>query len=370
MNLESSRLKWKVSRFFGYENAVLVGRARSGLVAVIEETTGPDAPIIIPSNTCSAVLAAVIAAGRKPLVVSVSATTGLVDDSELAGIVEAHEGSPGLAVVTHLYGMLADYPLTEGAARRVGWQLLENDSLAATAVCPPQRGYNVGQGLLLSFGHGKTLDGGGGGAILTNDSNLAASLAKRVARWAVFDQTADQIETSVVLARRHLVALGVPEGAEAVLPVEAAHCRHSFDYSWQDQIAGAIDGFQVENNRRMDRLEAWRTALADLHDELRVPPIPIRSAWRAIFTARGGVLRDRIVANLRMHGIDIGTNYPPLWSAAPKLLGAQRQASGDTWGACVITLWLSDTYDDPRIRTAADIIRKTIDMRRTHGFHE
>jgi len=161
---EATSLEAKISRLLGYENAVVFGRARAGLVAAIEETTDPDAPVIIPSNACSALLAAVIATGRRPVLASVSAETGLVDDSVLSGVIEGHNGPPGLALVTHLYGMVTDYPLTEVAARRLGWHVFENDSLAATALLPANSRFSIGKGLLVSFGSGKTLDGGGGGA--------------------------------------------------------------------------------------------------------------------------------------------------------------------------------------------------------------
>jgi dTDP-4-amino-4,6-dideoxygalactose transaminase len=361
---EETRLKAKVSRFFSYENAVLFGRARAGLVAVIEETTGADAPVIIPSNTCSALLAAVVATGRRPVVASVSSETGLVADSFLSRAIEDHDGPPGLALVTHLYGVVADYRLTEAAARRFGWSVFENDSLAATALAPANSRLGGGKGLLVSFASGKTVDGGGGGAVLTNDPSLAASLGRRAAQWPVFDHAAEQIETHVVLARRHLAALGASEGAEAILPIEAGNCWHAFDCAWTDSVCAAIDAFPDENARRMERLEAWRAALASVRYELSVPAVPVRAAWRAVFTARDRDLRDRVVAALRAAGFDAGTNYPPLWDSAPRLIGDQRKSDGDRWGATVMTLWLTAPYSNARIRAAADVVKRTADGRK------
>ena len=55
-------LEWAISNCFGFEHAALFGRARSGLVAAIEEATSLGAPVIIPSNICTAILASVLAA--------------------------------------------------------------------------------------------------------------------------------------------------------------------------------------------------------------------------------------------------------------------------------------------------------------------
>jgi dTDP-4-amino-4,6-dideoxygalactose transaminase len=260
--------------------------------------------------------------------------------------------------------VVADYRLTEAAARRFGWSVLENDSLAATALAPANNRLSGAKGLVVSFASGKTVDGGGGGAVLTNDPSLAASLARRAAQWPVFDHAAEQIETHVVLARRHLAALGASEGAEAILPIEAANCRHAFDCAWTDSICAAIDAFPDENARRMERLEAWRAALASVRHELSVPAVPVRAAWRAVFIARDRDLRDRIVAELREAGFDAGTNYPPLWDSAPRLVGDQRKAGGDKWGATVTTLWLTEPYHKARISAAADVIKRTIDGRK------
>jgi dTDP-4-amino-4,6-dideoxygalactose transaminase len=367
---EETLLKERACRFFGYENAVLFGRARSGLVAVIEETISVEAPVIIPSNVCSALLAAVVATGRRPVLASVSSEAGLVDDRVLSSAIEEHDGPPGLVLVTHLYGMVGDYRLTEATARRRGWSVLENDSLAATALTPSNKRLGDGKGLLVSFGRGKTVDGGGGGAVLTDDPTLAASLARRAAQWPIFDHAAEQIETHVVLARRHLAALGASEGAETALPIEAAHCRHAYDSAWTDSICAAIDVFPDQNARRMERLEAWRAALASVQHELSAPPVQVRAAWRAIFKARDRDLRDRIVTALRAGGFDAGTNYPPLWDSAPKLVGVQRQVDGDQWGATVMTLWLTEPYDNAHIRAAADIVKRTIDERQEYGYDQ
>jgi hypothetical protein len=215
-------------------------------------------------------------------------------------------------------------------------------------------------GLLVSFGTGKSLDGGGGGAIMTSDRSLAIALSRRAEAWPIIDDAAARIEMHATLARRHLTALGLPGASEPILAIEAANCRYSFDPRLCEPILSAIDALPVEYARRMARLEAWRTALADMAGELSVPHIPVQAPWRAIFRVRSPRLRDRIVAALRAAGLDAGTNYPPLWDFAPKLVGTQQRPSGDRWGACVLTLWLSDTYNCPRILSAADLIRKTI----------
>lgn len=348
----------QLSQTFGLEHAVLFGRGRAALVAVIEEMTDPGAPVIIPSNTCSALLAAVLASNRRPVLASASVSTGSPDDATLASAIDANRGQPGLVIFTHLYGMLADYPKARSMADHCGWAILENDSLAATAGSPRECEPRATK--LLSFGSGKTVDGGGGGAVLTNDAGLAAALSTRASAWPIFDHAADRIEDHIVLARRHLSAIGLAWASEPLFAVEAAQCRHSFDPNLAEAILAALHRFPESNARRLARLAMWNEKLANVSHAISAPPILISAAWRGLFRAQDEQLRDRIVAAMREAGHDAGTNYPPLWDMAPLLVGDQRDARGDAWGKTVITLWLTDTYDPNRIHSAADIIKRTI----------
>lgn len=362
----TSQLVLDLGQMFGFAHAALFGRARAGLVAVLEETTAPGAPALIPSNTCSAVLAAVIASGRRPVPVAVSATTGNVDDAELAAAIRA-EPEPGLVLATHLYGMRVDYPQTARAAAENRWVVLENDSLAATALTPGESHRLFGAALLLSFGEGKTIDGGGGGAVLTDDPALAAALANRAAQWPRLDEKEEDIEAHAMLARRHLVALDLSETCESLLAVEAAHCRHRFDEAVTTRVRAALRAFPDSNCRRLERMHAWRTALAPVADEIRVPSSPVHAAWRAMFYAPRPGLRDKAARALRRAGFDAGVNYPPLWDGAPKLLGDARRESGDRWGRSVLAVWLTDAYDPARIAAAAETIIKVVEMERRNG---
>jgi hypothetical protein len=70
-----------------------------------------------------------VAAERQPVLAPVSAESGLVDDCVLAEIIEGYDGNAGMVLVTHLYGMVQSYPMTESAAQRAGWRILENVAL-------------------------------------------------------------------------------------------------------------------------------------------------------------------------------------------------------------------------------------------------
>jgi dTDP-4-amino-4,6-dideoxygalactose transaminase len=339
---------------FGYGDVVPFGRGRAGLTALLEEIAEPGAPVVIPSNICVAVLAAVIAAGARPRLAPVSPESGLAEDDRLVRSICALPPMRGVVMPTHLYGSVTGYPKTRQLAAERGWFVLENDSLGATLSMQRQAG--LGDALLVSFGRGKSIDGGGGGAILTNDPGLAQRLRRRAQRWPLFDAESAALEEHLVLVRRHLHAIGRPGLSEPLLELDAAACRHRFDEATSSDIDKAIDGFAETNARRMERLNRWRQALSRFAPELLPAGTAPRTAWRAAFRLREPAMRNRVAGALRAAGIDAGTNYQPLTDFAPALLAGQAHADADLWGKTVLTLWLTDDYDDTRIERAADVI--------------
>ena len=321
-------------------------------------------PVIIPSNICVAVPAAIEAAGCKPVLAPVSPASGLADDARLAAAIEENRSQCGIVMPVHLYGMWSNYPRTRRSASERGWLLLENDSLAAS-IDLQQR--TTSDALLLSFGSGKTIDAGTSGAVLTNDASLAEALKRRVKNWPIFSHAAGAVEMNVVLARRYLHALGRAEVGEALLDVDVAYCQSSFDERQRDNILEALGRFKQQNGARLYRLKQWQSVLGKFGSAIVVPEIPIRTPWRAVFRFESSHLRNSVVSALRMNGIDAGTNYPPLTEFLPKLFEGQTHADAKKWGETVLTLWLDDTYDNDRIAKAATIVEDVISGRGDRG---
>ena len=172
---------------FGYRRAVLFARARAGITATLR-VLGANT-LYGPSNACPAVVYAAVAARAAYVPMAVDLDTGLA-----RSLIEPEAERHGaVAMPTHLYGSYLDNYLTPGCF------ILENDTLAVTALrrCPPS-----GDALLVSFAKDKTIDAGGGGAILTDDVALADQLiayARTRPGWATIDQ---QLDEARMLQRR------------------------------------------------------------------------------------------------------------------------------------------------------------------------
>lgn len=360
--IKDDSVEKRLEHLFGYSHAVLFGRARSGLTMLLE-TVGAHGrfPVLLPSNICPAVLAAICGAGASPRLVPVSALNGIPSDEAYAREIEA-SAQPGVTMITHLYGFWQTYPKTRAVAAARGWLLLENDSLAVTARLTPSAARSaVGDALLVSFGYAKTLEIGVGGAILTDDASLARTLAERAASYPVLDEAAVAAEAKFNALRRSYrqPPHAMPGLAEALLPAELGELRYAFPPAYREPLKNSLDHLSDVVRRRRDGAERWQRELQRLEGWLVEPDIAPLIPWRVI--RRAPRHRDRLVQALRANGFDAGTNFPPLTDAFPNLLAGQRHADAQQWADEVINLWVGDDYDDARIRQAVSVMEQCHD---------
>jgi len=349
-----------VADLFGFGRAVLFGRARSGLAALLDAIGGDGAlPFVMPSNICSSVFAAATAAGADVRLADVDGTSGLPADETYREAME-RAPRPGVVMITYLYGFARPYPRTLAAARAGGWFVLENDAAATKARTPGTLTDGpVGDALLVSFGAGKVIDGGTGGAVLTDDDALAKALRDRRRVYPPLDDAVEATETRLMLLRREARRRAASaDDYEIHLAEEAAETRYRLPESRCAAIERAIAGFPAERQWRRDSADEWTQLLSETCNGIVAAGQPQDTPWR--FIARIPRRRDRVAAALRENGIDAGTNYPPLHDFFPVALKAPCGEGGRAWGDQVINLWLSPAYDKARKRHVAEIIARTL----------
>ena len=253
-----------------------------------------------------------------------------------------------MVMPAHLYGLWRPY----GDLRGKGWFVLENDTLCA-AVATDGRRKAIGDALLCSFNHTKTIEAGVGGVALTDDHALANEL-ERVARlWPVTSANDLAVEDALMAARRHLRSLGRAELGERLFDLDIAGASRRVSNEAQVRISAALERYPQMVARKWKRVEMWNAALTGLRDELLAPAAELAVPWRLTKRIRRPEMRDALVARLRAAGFDVGTNYPPLARDFPSFLPWQEDAEG--WARSVINLWLTDNYDGARIAAAAEI---------------
>ncbi|CAN0023087.1 unnamed protein product, partial [Chrysoparadoxa australica] len=308
----------QIANAFGGDHAVLFGRARSALLALFE-TLGLHgrSTILIPSNACPSLLASAWASGAEVRLAPVSADTGVNDDATLAGQVRklSRSGQTGAVLLTHLYGFRLDFTQARKAAREHDWVTIENDANASSFA---SRAPLEDLARIVSFGAGKVLDAGAGGAVVTHDASLAAELAKRAKSYPVLDDAAVEAEDQLMLQRRALRNQDRAAEIEHTLVTELSQLRFGFDPSAAEQMAAALERLPARLTERQERRALWLDALSGLAPALTPVALDQTAPWRLIVKT-APALREPLVEALRANGFDAGTNYPALTQSFPTL---------------------------------------------------
>lgn len=362
-------LEARIADLFGYREAILFGRARSGVITLLEVLgLGPGAGFVMPSNICPSLVMAVHSSGTAISLADVSESNGLASDDAL--VEQMHRAArPGVVMPSHLYGFVQSYPKTLVTARALGWFVLENDTIATRARLNGANRTAFGDALVVSFGYAKAIEAGGGGVVLTDDIALAHELRSSERTLPPLDDSALEAEDKFMLFARQLRNLHGTESAlsdqerESRLFDQAPTCRYSFPENLEAPLANALDNFPHVIAERRRKVEKWNQLLTPFADALPAPQAECVVPWRLIRRAPG--IRDRLVEALRKEGIDAGTNFPPLSSSFPILFPGGQHVGAERWGREVLNLWLSSAYEAPQMERAALIIGETLSRANT-----
>jgi dTDP-4-amino-4,6-dideoxygalactose transaminase len=274
----------------GVEHVVAVSSCTAALhLALLAHGVGPGDEVIVADHTFPATAHAVLYTGATPVFADVLPDTGCVDPASVADLIGPR--SVGVIAVDNA-GLPADYvELTEVAGSQ-GLFVVEDAACAAGA---EYRGSNAGQCASIgcfSFHGRKGITSGEGGALVTDDPDLAASA-------------------------RSLHSFGIESAldraGERGLPIPSfTELGHNYKLS---DIAAAIMRVQLRRlpdllARRRKVAAAYRSLLAGLPLRLPVEPPDRRHAWQSyVVVLDDDIDRGDVATTLREGGIgcNIGT---------------------------------------------------------------
>ena len=167
---QSVNLKAELCSYLGVDHCILGNSARALLFKLLdvlkEKDTGHRDEVLIPAYTCYSVAAAVAKAGLKITVYDLNPKTLNADADSFKNAISEKT----LAVVTqHLFGMFTPLDELKRITHRNGAFLIEDAAQALGKVDGQKMPGTLGDFGLFSFGRGKPLPVGGGGALISND---------------------------------------------------------------------------------------------------------------------------------------------------------------------------------------------------------
>ena len=319
---EVARFEAELAREAGTAHAVAVSSGTAALhAALLALGVGPGDEVIVPSLTFVATANAVALCGARARFADVEPDTLTLDPEEVSRL--AGPSTRG-AIAVHYAGHPAD---TDALRSALGPHrfLLEDACHALGARWRERPAGSLGRAGCFSFHPAKAITTGEGGAVTTDDEELAAAL--RRAR-----------EHGIERSRERFRGLGLPPECAAEERGDWVYELHGLAPNYRlPDFAAALGRSQLRsldafNTRRRELARLYRSALSDLAG-LRLPAerSEARSAWHlypvrvAPGAVRGG--RAALFAALRERGIGVHVHYVPV-----HLQPFWRQRAGSRWG--------------------------------------
>ncbi len=167
----------RFQRAFARRHGASFGIAATNGTATLEIAlralaVGPGDEVIVPAYTFVATATAVLMVGAKPVFVDVDAGTLNLDTSRLE---EAISDRTRSIIPVHFAGQPSAMDAIRAIARRHGLPVIEDAAQAHFAAYRDQPVGSLGEMASFSFQGSKNLTAGEGGAITTNDRDLAVA---------------------------------------------------------------------------------------------------------------------------------------------------------------------------------------------------
>lgn len=175
MGQELAAFEQEFAGFCGAKHAIGVGNGLDALSLVLRAwNIGPGDEVLVPSHTFVATWLAVSHVGAIPVSVDIDINTYLMDPTKLAAAITPRTKA---VVPVHLYGQPANMAAINTIAAEHGIKVLEDAAQAQGATFEGVRTGVLGDAAGFSFYPTKNLGAyGDGGAVVTNDGDLAGRL--------------------------------------------------------------------------------------------------------------------------------------------------------------------------------------------------
>jgi perosamine synthetase len=171
-----TELERALADYLGIDHVVAVPQARVGIYLTIKHLVRRGRKVILSPYTIADVVNMVVCAGAIPVFADIAADGGCnVDPVAVANLLD-RERDVGAVMVTHFYGLACEIEPIRAACARAGVPLIEDAAQAFGARTSGKFVGTLGQAGVFSFGLLKNITGFLGGAVATDDPELARAI--------------------------------------------------------------------------------------------------------------------------------------------------------------------------------------------------
>jgi perosamine synthetase len=172
-------LEQKLVERTGARHAIFTNMARIGIYLAVKHTIRPGQKVILSPYTITEVVNMVVVAGGVPLFADLDVGTCNISAQDVERLL-LEEHNVGAVMVTHFYGLACDVERIRKSCSKRGIPLLEDAAQAFGATIKGRSVGTFGRVGIYSFGLYKNLNSFYGGAVVTDDGELAALIRAEI----------------------------------------------------------------------------------------------------------------------------------------------------------------------------------------------
>ena len=169
-----SEFESRIEEYLGVKHAIVVSSGTAALhLSLLALGIGKGDEVIVPAFTFPATVNVVEIVGAKPVFVDITLEDFCIDVSKIEDVITSHTKA---IIPVHEFGMMADMDPIMEIADRYGLIVIEDAACALGSEYNKKKAGNFGTVGCFSFHPRKAITTGEGGALVTDDRNLAKKL--------------------------------------------------------------------------------------------------------------------------------------------------------------------------------------------------
>jgi dTDP-4-amino-4,6-dideoxygalactose transaminase len=356
-----------LAKHFGRKHCILSGRAATALWMCYSVLSSKRLKVLLPSMICLSPVFTVMLAGRMPIFADVHDSNATIDPAIVEKMI-ADDPEIGAVVAVHLYGHQAKMEKLKDICSKYDVILIEDVAQALGGKTKNGQLFGTfGDISVLSFGHTKILDLGGGGALLT-DSNKKNDFF-RALNNQVIEEDENKIKRLSKLYSKlyYSIMEGVridPEFIDIMKHFPKLF-RSIYFRKVSSELAQRIDkGFLNLPNEIFHRQKisaCYDEYLGDIDGLSFFQKGKDEVPWRYTFRVTTGN-REKVLNNIRNQGFDASNWYPSVseWFTAGQKHGKDKFANSLRFQDEVVNLWVSKEYTSNSVFKLSKIISESI----------
>lgn len=356
-----NRFEEDLAAYLAVDNVFAFNAGRTALYVALQALDlNPGEEVIVPAYTCPIVFEVILRLNLKPVLVDVNLETYNIEP-EL--IPKALTPRTRAIVPVHLFGRPCDMERIAEVSGKFGLYTIEDAAQALGATFKAQKIGTFGDLAIFSFGPGKSITGGEGGAIAVNNPELAEPVSRIYAqlpspslKWAV--HVVRNVIGMKTFSNPYMYALiqsyieqTVEKTDEMIVDnclalLEEAPVLHStLLQAKMPSLSAAIASLQLKkldefNQKRIANANKLTTLLGGVNDRdfyLPKTDLTVRNTFSRYVVRIARRNRDFIINELLRHGIEAARPYHQILRLLGKLT-TQKHLNAEELSSSLIAL--------------------------------